>query len=483
MKILLIGLGRFGGAIARRLIQQGNHVYAVESDPSTVEKFFQQLEEEGLNSDLVKVCVGDATSLLFWEYLNLSEFDLVISSLRNGEFNKTICEIIREIYKNYELPVVVLSFDSSYERYFANYNCKVFSLSEIAANFVEGLTLKNIVKPIGIGLGLNEILEAVVSVRSPYTKVPLYPQRLRHWRLGLVYRGERIILPHRRILLKAGDRVVLFGDDPRVVLEVAKAMALGEPQFPLSFGENLLVALKRSEIHYLKEIYYVWKHFRVKNIVLFSDIGNKDEIKKQVDDPGFLKKVIVEGWKGYGVILNRKVQGNFSAGLIASPYKKRGLLFHNVNLKKFFKQETPFLLPRFSFPYKKILVSLNCENPQGMIEQVFEIFQLLNGERLTFLAVTLPDVLLPKRERLKLQRTEKLIEEYTQLYGLRQKVEIVKVEGNPKRQTLKRLKNYDLLVVGFLPHSIGFLEPYTPYLLAKSSIKSVIGIPTEKAEE
>ena len=482
MKILLIGLGRFGGAIAKRLLQQGHQIIAVEVDPSVVESFFRDLEKEDIKSDRIKACIGDATSLLVWEYLPLLEFDLIISSLRSGSFNKTICEIVREIYKNYDIPIVVLSFDYSYEGYFSNYNCRVFILPDIAAGFVEGLTLKNIVKPIGIGLGLNEILEAVVSPQSPYTRVKVDPKRLKHWRLGLVYRGEKIILPKRKILLKPGDRVIILGDDPRIVLEVAKAMALGEPQFPLSFGENLLVALKRGELHYLKEYYYLWKHSRVKSVVLFSN-APREEIVKNVEDPRFLDRLTTEGWHGYEFVLDKTVQTNFSAGLVSAPYRRRNLFFHNLNLKRFFRQETPFLIPRLSFPYKRILVSLNCENPQGMIEQVYEIFQLVKGEKLTFAAVTLPEVLLPKREKIKLEKTFKLIDEYGKLYGLRKKVEIVRKEGNPKRKTLKLLENHDLLVVGYVPHRIGLFDPYPPYLLTKDSPKSVLGIPTEKAEE
>jgi len=483
MKILLIGLGRFGKAIAHRLLEQGHQIVAIENDPSVVENFLKTIDEKLGDNNRLKICVGDATSLLVWEYLNISEFDLIVSSLRNGSFNKTICEIVREIYKKWDIPVVVFSFDKIYEKYFANYNCKLFLLPEIAASFVESLTLKNISKPIGIGLGINEILEAIVSPRSPYTNVSIKPSRLKHWRLGLIYRGEEIILPQRKVTLKAGDRVVVFGDDPRVVLEVAKAMALGEPQFPLSFGENLMVALKREEIHYLKEIYYVWKHLRVKNIVLFTDIKSKKFLTNHIEDERFFKSLILERWKGYKALLDRHLQSKYSAGLVCIPYKRKNFLCRNINLKKFFNQETPFLIPRLSFPYKRILVSLNCENPQGIIEQVFELFQLVKGDILTFNVVVFPEILMPKRERIKIKRTLNLVEEYAKLYELKNKVKIIKEEGNPKRKTLKLLKHYDLLVVGYTPHSIGFFDPYPPYLLAKYSSKSVIGIPTEKTED
>ena len=482
MKILLLGLGRFGSAIAEKLLSQEHEVWVVEIDPSVVEDFLNRIEQKGLNLNLLKVCVGDAASLLVWEYLPVKSMDLIISSLRGEVFNKKICELVRQIYRNYEVPVLVLSFGNLKEETFANFNCKVINLADIAADIVGSFVFKNIFKPLGIGLGKNEILEAVVSPKSPYARVPIYPHRLRRWRPGLVYRGERIILPRKRVVLKPGDRVLILGEDPRVVMEVAKAMALGQPQFPLSFGENLLAVLKKDELYYLKEYYYVWKHTKVKNVVLFSDVRDKKELKKVIEDEAFLQALILERPADYGVITDRNIQGNFSAGLVSAPYRRWGF-FRGYNLRKLFAQEVPFLIPRLSFPYRRVLVSLNCENPQGMIEQVFELFQLLKGDRLTFAVVTLPDVLLPKREKLKVEDTLSLVEEYAKLYNLKGKVEIERKEGNPKRETLELLKNHDLLVVGFTPRKIGLFEPYAPYILSKSAEKSVLGIPTEKAEE
>jgi Trk K+ transport system NAD-binding subunit len=483
MKILLIGLGRFGSAIAERLISQGHEVWAVESNPYAVENFSNRLKEKGLIEKPIGICVGDATSLLVWEYLPLKNIDLIISSLQEETLNQKICELVRVIYKNYEVPVLILSFETFRDETFTKLNCKVINLTDIAADIVESFIFKNITKPLGVGLGKNEILEAVVSLKSPYVRVPIYPHRLRHWKPGLIYRGDRIILPRRKVVLKPGDRVLILGDEPRVVLEVAKAMALGQPQFPLSFGENLLAVLKKNELHFLKEYYYVWKHTRVKNVVLFTDAKEK-ELKEVIEDEAFLHALILKKPPYYGLITDRNIQSKYSAGLVSAPYHRWGFFsLQGYNLKKLFAQEVPFLIPRLSFPYRRVLVSLNCENPQGMIEQVFELFQLLKGDHLTFAVVTLPDVFLPKREKLKVEDTLSMVEEYAKLYNLREKVEIKRAEGNPKRETLSLLKNHDLLVVGFTPRQIGLFEPYTPYILSKSAEKSVLGIPTEKAEE
>ena len=128
MKILLLGLGRFGSAIAEKLLSQEHEVWVVEIDPSVVEDFLNRIEQKGLNLNLLKVCVGDAASLLVWEYLPVKSMDLIISSLRGEVFNKKICELVRQIYRNYEVPVLVLSFGNLKEETFANFNCKVINL-------------------------------------------------------------------------------------------------------------------------------------------------------------------------------------------------------------------------------------------------------------------------------------------------------------------------------------------------------------------
>jgi len=471
MKILLIGLGRYGTEIAKRLLALNHELLIIESNVESIKKFLSL----NLQGDYW-ICVGDATSHVVWEYLPLDELDLVISSLRSGEFNRAVCEILREILKNFDLPVVVYVNDHRYEDFFANYNCKTFYLPELAATFVEGLTLKGINKPIGIGLGKNEILEVVLSAKSPYADVPLNLTKHKHWRVALVYRGEKIILPRKKIKLKAGDRVILVGDNPKIVFEIAKSMALGTPQFPLSFGENLLVALKRRELHFLREHHYVWRHTRVKQVVLFTD-ADLSAVSRVVSDQKFLNEnlQIVKG--GYQSIFKREVQNEYAAGMISAPHKKRFFFFKPYSIKDFFRQEVPFLLPRLSFPYDRILVSLNNDNPTATLEICFELAQLLKAEKLDFLFVSLPEVLETEKEKRKFQQSQELVDYYAKLFDLKNRVSLIREVGNPVKKTLKYLSRYNLLVVSFVPGKVSTLEPYTPYLLAKQATKSVIGIP------
>jgi len=474
MQILLIGLGRYGTEIAKKLLSQNHRLIIIESNLESIRRFVEQFPEGDY-----WICVGDATSFVVWEYLPLESFDLIISSLRSGEFNRVVCKFVREIFKNFDVPVVVYVNDNRFEDYFANFNCKTFYLPELAATFIEGLTLKGINKPIGIGLGKNEILEAVLSPRSPYADKYIYPEKHVHWRVALVYRGEEIILPRKKVKLRAGDRVILVGDNPKIVLEIAKSMALGTPQFPLSFGENLMSVLRKKEVHYLREYYYLWRNTRLKQVILYTDLKRKEKLFEVVPDENFLTKhlVILKG-KDYSLIFKKELQIEHSTGLISVPYRKRFLFFHNVDLKKFFLQEIPFLIPRLTFPYERILVSLNNERPSGIIEQCFELAQLLKAEKLDFIYVSLPEVLMSTNERKKVESTLELVDYYSKLFGLKEKVSVIRREGNPVKETLKVVKNYNLLVVGFEPGKVSLLEPYAPYLLTRAVRKSVLGIPS-----
>jgi len=474
---LLIGLGRFGREILQRLYEVGYSLYILEGRVSEVEKFLEE------NRDLnVNIYIGDATSLIFWENFPINDFDFIVSAVENETVNQTICKIVREILKNWEIPLIVFSKTKRNEEFYATYNCRVIYIPNLIANTIEALTFKNIVKPLNIGLGKNEILEVTLSPKSPYAEITINQQRLRHWKIALIYRGDRILLPRRKVVLHAGDKVILVGDEPKIVLEVAKAMALGVPQFPLSFGENLLTALRKRDLHYLKEYYYLYKHIKVRNLVIFTDSISREDIFNLTKDSSFADKVILEKKADYEVIFKKKLQLDYSAGILSAPYRREFLFFYNLNLKKFFKQPLPFLIPRLSFPYRKIVVSLNNELPYVMIEHVFELFQMFQAESLDFVYVKLPEVLIPKWEAKLYKQTENVINNYINLFKLKEKVKIHILEGNPVKKTLNFLKAVkpDLLIVGFNPQN--FETFGSPYLLTKKANISVLGIPVEKAE-
>jgi Kef-type K+ transport system membrane component KefB len=85
--VLVFGLGRFGGAIARALHQNGARVYGVDFDPQAV----QAWRTEGLDAHY-----GDAEDPEFPGHLPLDEVRTVVSTMPQRDVNLVLVRSIRE---------------------------------------------------------------------------------------------------------------------------------------------------------------------------------------------------------------------------------------------------------------------------------------------------------------------------------------------------------------------------------------------------
>jgi len=70
--VLIIGLGRFGGAVSRTLERMGHEVLAVDCDPALVQEFA---------GDLTKVVEADATDETVLERLGARDFDAAVVAI------------------------------------------------------------------------------------------------------------------------------------------------------------------------------------------------------------------------------------------------------------------------------------------------------------------------------------------------------------------------------------------------------------------
>ncbi|MDP3906968.1 TrkA family potassium uptake protein [Novosphingobium sp.] len=67
--VLVVGLGRFGGAVARRLSSMGSEVLGVDSDPQLVQRYAE---------DLTKVVEADCTNGEVLRQLGVADFDTAV---------------------------------------------------------------------------------------------------------------------------------------------------------------------------------------------------------------------------------------------------------------------------------------------------------------------------------------------------------------------------------------------------------------------
>jgi trk system potassium uptake protein len=90
MYIVVIGAGKVGWNLARELIQKGNELTIVESDPSRYATVEEELEHA--------VQYGDGSELWVLERAGIERADLVIAVTGDDEDNILICQVAREKY-------------------------------------------------------------------------------------------------------------------------------------------------------------------------------------------------------------------------------------------------------------------------------------------------------------------------------------------------------------------------------------------------
>ena len=90
MYVLIVGAGKVGWNLARELIEKGNEVTVVESDPRRYETVEEELEHS--------VQYGDGSELWVLERAGIERADLVIAVTGDDEDNILICQVAREKY-------------------------------------------------------------------------------------------------------------------------------------------------------------------------------------------------------------------------------------------------------------------------------------------------------------------------------------------------------------------------------------------------
>src|SRR5919107_498298 len=90
MYVVVVGAGKVGWNLARELIDKGNELTVVESDPGR----FATVEEELEHA----VQYGDGSELWVLERAGIERADLVIAVTGDDEDNILICQVAREKY-------------------------------------------------------------------------------------------------------------------------------------------------------------------------------------------------------------------------------------------------------------------------------------------------------------------------------------------------------------------------------------------------
>ncbi len=408
-------------------------IYAVDDDRRRLEAF---LEESGGSAD-VKLVYGKPSDVEVWRKLNLSTADLVLTHL-GAESTLGVVQILRNIFGYAGQVVCILDSDSEIEKLLYELEAEVVKPHRFIRGYIEEVLLgKGAYRTFPeLGAGKGEVVEVRVQEFSPLLGMRIMDIKQRGLKIALVYRNGEVLLPVRELKLEVGDRLLVVGKPDRVNLFI-HTFVIGDYRFPLEWGNRVLLCGEEvEEVKYLRGLLGTGKVEKV----------GCDELK------------------------------NIDASVGGVIFTKGKELFRKDYLRFAFEGlEVPSFFLKGSSPYKNILISLNTDTAVHLLVKSVSFIRYINA-RVDVLYVSQVEESLSKEERERIGELKSLVERLNRVFSL--SVNFLRKEGNPVRETLKLLKEYDLLLLGYKVGKRGsFFSPYTPYILSRKSSVSTLLIP------
>ena len=199
MLIMIIGIGRLGGDVARQLRNDGHEIIAFDENREACEKLANESDVLVINAD-----GADVEKL---EDNNIEKADVVIASTGSDEVNLMVCEIA----KNNKVSRIVtrVNFERN-ESLFKQLGVHVVSPLSIAANFFRNVVTRD-VKTIAALDGNIELLSHIIDedshLNGALVKDIGFPEGSM---IILDYKNGDPIIPHGNTKLSAGERLIIL---------------------------------------------------------------------------------------------------------------------------------------------------------------------------------------------------------------------------------------------------------------------------------
>jgi len=471
-QLVIFGLGFFGSKLLEKLSKDWN-IVAVDIDPQHVEQLKERFEEP----ENIRFIVGDASSILTWKKLELNDVKYIISTVKDSDVSLEICRIARDVF-DLTVPILVLLFEEERQKEFEKFEASIIKPAEIVSNAIISKIEKNYTVAANIGLGKGEIIEVNILARSHLVDRKLKYLKPSRWRIAAIYRDGELIIPTGDEKIKIGDKVVLIGD-PKVLENLVNILLKGIPQFPLQFGANFATVYHPKYKKTFEETAYFKKNTKAHKLLIFPyrnfDIRQDFDYIKEVADVFEIKISVNDPIELFEI--------NENIGVVSFPFTKKSLLGW-FRLKKIFQKATkPFLLSRGNFPYKGIVISLNCPDPAFALEMGIEISRLMKLPLEVIFSV-MPVELRGVEEEEALKERNSIISDFEHIYKTGIKYSVL--EGNPVKKTLGYLKDkkeYLLILSYDREEEISIFSPSVPFYIAKDSKNSALCFPIEESYE
>jgi Trk K+ transport system NAD-binding subunit len=480
-RFVIVGIGSVGEELLRKLSPDID-LACIDLDEATVERV----------STLRKDCavfVGDATSRLVLEAAGVDNADGIIITTTSEKVNIEAARVLKEHFD--PKRVIALGTTSGGIAALEALGVEVENIFTASATVIRNRLEQRSRAPHAIGLGKEEILEVEIHPHSRLANRPLRTLTPIQWRIGIIYRGENIIVPRRDTVLKPKDRLIILGE-PSVIKTVSEILTFRFKRFPLEYGSAAIAYLHGNEPEsFFQELGYIFSVFPLNRLILiYSEKAAQNEESLEIllerESMGSIEKVrsvraplqaigdVISGLKGdQGLIIaSRGILSTSFLGVFRK-WRGRGGLSSFMELSK-----CPVLLPAGTFPYAKTAVP--CTDEAGLrnaLETAIEIASSMETEVWTLL-VNPSKYISSDEDTARHESIIKTINELSSLHKL--SVNKKTLEGNPAKAVTASLPDYNLMITGmerwgrkeWLPT---LLNPdVTSYVLRRTGISTLL---------
>lgn len=247
MKVAVIGAGDVGAYLCRRLLEEGNDVTLIESDPLLA----QQLDEE-INA---AVRIGNGASAELLHGIHVESLDFFFAMTQNDQVNILACSIAKRMGAK---QVVARIHDNTYADYsYLNYqsqfgidllvNPEALAAGEIAKH----LRNPGRVAVENFGRGEIEVQQMRVSQDSVHVDKSLQEIRLPDGlRIAYLTREGQTIIPTRETIITAYAMITLVGNPQKI----NDAREVFKPEFVSAATNVVICGATETAISLLKSL-------------------------------------------------------------------------------------------------------------------------------------------------------------------------------------------------------------------------------------
>lgn len=442
--------------------------YLVDLIRDTFEIFVIDLDKDVLDKlpsyPNIHIIRGDATSDYILRKAQIDKASYLVAFTDKEEINYEISLL----GKNHNVPNII-SYVPTY-RYleeFSKLGIFIVGGPKDAALFVYN-KITHTKKAIGIGLGIDEIVEIVIGEYSPFANKTLSQIHLQGIRIGAIYRENELIVPTDNTLMKPADKILLIGY-PKKLKYAANVILSTKIKFPIQYGNTVLALILKNDeilkeleflknstaIQYLKGITTIENLGKVNFIDSMDYIQNRNELSKKLFDNVF-GMVVIE--KDTLCFLNK-------IGLKTCSLHSIVQNIHDAHI--------PVLVSSARKGYKKLLLYI-FEDDEELIRKsintAISIKDTLNIEMDTFVC----EQSLKQSSSSFIQKVDTAAKRIFSIHKKRYKLNVV--YGNPVKGFEKIKSSYDLAVISGFMRKNRFFKPNPAYYIANSSGISVFVI-------